>query len=314
MSRAVTPMGMLVLPASAPREQWLAARRHGITATDIAKIVGVSPYGDAIDTYLDKRAATDDTGPGEAAHWGQLLEDQVAREWARRNTARVRRVGLLRHRNHPRHMASCDRLTDAREVLEVKTRSAFVGWDDGIPERVTVQTQWQLHVTGLSVAHVAALVGGQRLEQFTVTRDDTLIAYLADEADRVWECVEAGRMPEVALGEARIESLNRAFPNRAGAVDLDPADADEWAGAYRDAAAREKTAKADKDRAKAALVQMLGGAEEGLVGGRTLCTYRAGKPTVAVPAARARALLEDHPDIAAQYVEGKAPTRTFRLA
>ena len=27
-------------------------------------------------------------------------------------------------------------------------------------------------------------------------------------------------MPEVALGEARIESLNRAFPNRAGAVDL----------------------------------------------------------------------------------------------
>lgn len=313
-ARAVTPTAELVLPAAAPRWQWLEERRNGITGTDIVKIVGATSYGNALDVYLSKRHGEDDRD-NEPARWGRILEDPVAQEWARLHGARVRRAGLLRHRRHRHHLVTCDRLVVGQPaVLECKTTSAFRAedWEDGIPTRVTIQTQWQLHVSGHRVAHIAALIGGQRLVSFEVARDDAVIAYLAEEADRVWQAVQDGIPPHVHPSQLTTESLNRLHPDRAGAVEL-PKDAVDWIARYREAAEAERAAKATKDEARLALVQMLGDAEAGTVAGRPVVTYAASRPSVEVPAANARALLADHPDIAALYVVEKPGTRRFSL-
>ena len=322
MSRALaTPTGALLLTADAQRNAWLAARRQGITATDIVKIVGLSPYGNALDVYLDKRVPEDDYEPSEAAQWGLLLEDQVAREWARRSGRKVRRVGLLARMLTPHHLASCDRrVVGERAALEVKTRTAWASheWEHGaIPERVVVQAQWQAHVAGWDRVHVAALVGGQTLHAATVERDQVLIDYLAREADRVWASVQAGVMPDVHPWQLTAESLRRAWPDRAGAVALDPARSAAAEGLlleYAGASDMEKGAKRQKEAAKLALVQLLDGADEALIGGATAYTYRTAADSTTIPADNLRRLVADHPDIAAEYAVTKPGSPRFSVA
>lgn len=272
-----TPDSELVLPSAAPRMAWLIARQKGITATDIVKIVGLSAYGNALDTYIDKRCVAIDEPASEAAEWGQILEEPVARKWAEMHHARVRRVGLLRHRKHRHHLASCDRLVSGwNSPLEVKTKSAFVAdkWTDGPPDPVIAQTQWQLHVTGCQRAHVAALVGGQRLESFVVERDQDLIDYLVSEADRVWAAVRAGQPPQVDPWMLTGESLDRLHPNRAGRIEVDAAMALPLLDQYREASAQEREAAAAKKQIRLQLVEALGDAEEAEVAGRLAYTYR----------------------------------------
>jgi hypothetical protein len=50
-------------------------------------------------------------------------------------------------------------------LLEIKTCSAYQldEWLAGVPDGPTPQTQWYLAVTGYEQAHVAALLGGNRL-------------------------------------------------------------------------------------------------------------------------------------------------------
>ena len=294
-------MGIQVLPAGAPRERWLAARRQGITATDVVKIVGLSPHGNALDVYLDKRLGEQDWNPGEAAQWGLALEDMVARRWAAERGCRVRRVGLMRKQG-PRfahHLASLDRVVvGERAPLEVKTRNVFADdFTGGVPERVAVQVQWQLHVSGADHAHVAALIGGQELVEHTVDRDQTLIDYLVGEADRVWEAVRHGEPPEVPAWAMTVASLNRLHPDRAGVADLDPAVAAPLLEQYRAAASQEKAAKAAKDSARVQLLALIGDREEAHIGSQPAFTYRAHTKTE-ITAEAARRLLTEHPDLA----------------
>lgn len=287
-----------MLPSGAPRPQWLAARREGITATDVVKIVGLSPYGNALDVYLDKRVGEQAWDPGEAARWGLALEDVVARRWAADRGCRVRRVGLMRHRGHAHHLASLDRVVvRERAPLECKTRNVFADdFTDSVPERVAVQVQWQMHVTGADHAHVAALVGGQDLVTHTVERDQVLIDYLAGEADRVWAAVRAGVPPEVPPWAQTAAALNRLHPDRAGVVDLDPVTAGPLLQAYRGAAADEKKAKAAKEHARVQLLALLGDHEEATVAGQPAFTYRAHTKTE-ITADATRSLLADHPHL-----------------
>lgn len=280
--RRETPAGVLVLPCDAPRVQWLTARRHGITATDIVAIAGLSQYRNAHDVWLDKRTPVVDTGPSEAAYWGHLLEEPVAAEWARRQGVRVRRVGLLRHHKVSRHLATCDRIVVARQaVLEVKTRSAFVSdrWDDGIPDDVTAQAQWQLHVTGYETAHVAALVGGQTLRAYTVQRDQDVIDYLVGLADELWEQVPSDTPPRLEPHLLRQESLDRLYPSRAGAAQVDAIECAELVAAYRRASREASEAEKARKEAGMALQQLVGDAEVAMVGEREAFSYRQARPS-----------------------------------
>ncbi|HEX6602551.1 MAG TPA: YqaJ viral recombinase family protein, partial [Solirubrobacterales bacterium] len=64
---------------SSDREPWLKARRELVTASEVAAILGVDPYRDALAVYRDK-VFPDSTGPLELddpRFWGQVLERPV---------------------------------------------------------------------------------------------------------------------------------------------------------------------------------------------------------------------------------------------
>ena len=72
----------LILPGDAPHHEWLEARRHGITASEIAAVLGLSPYESPYSLYwrkLGELPAQDDT---LAMALGRHLESFVAGQFA----------------------------------------------------------------------------------------------------------------------------------------------------------------------------------------------------------------------------------------
>src|SRR5215471_12994036 len=207
--RKVTPTAYRVLPADADEQAWLARRRDGIGSSDVAAILGVAEHRTALHVWYDKRGSLPDSDAGEAALWGHLHEDTVAREWARRNRSTVRRVGLVANVEKTwmlttldRQIGVCplDRQAGTICALEVKTRHAFVAgrWRRDTPDAVLAQVVWEMATTGYPHIHVACLSGGNDYRQYVIRRDPELEADIITTAERFYHGnVVAGVRPVV---------------------------------------------------------------------------------------------------------------------
>lgn len=231
--RRVTPTAVRVLPADADRDVWLTRRRDGIGSSDVAAILGVSDFGTPLHVWHDKRGELDDHA-GEAALWGTLLEDVVAREWCRRNRSVIARVGLIAHADQPWRLATLDRRVaecplnrDQRTAcaLEIKCRSAFKAhrWHADVPDDVLAQTTWQMHITGYDHLHVAVLIGGNDYRQTVVRRDQAVEDYVVGEVTTWRERhLLAGIPPEPTGNPDRLIELdNLLHPDRVGELDIE---------------------------------------------------------------------------------------------
>ena len=241
--RRDTPTGTIIgrVDPQTRRPEWLALRRTGIGSSDMSAVLGMSKYRSELDVYMDKIGETplDSDDAGEAARWGNLLEDIVAREWAQRESVRhygrengltVRRVGTVAHVDRRYLLCDLDRMVSGcpdhdRCALEVKTRSAWKAdeWKDGAtPEDVEAQVMQQLAVTGLDAIHVAGLVGGQRLESRLVTPDPDYIADLFAVADSFWNDHVVPRVvPAISSLELLEEYLKHLTPDKGTPAELD---------------------------------------------------------------------------------------------
>ncbi|MEU8886690.1 lambda-exonuclease family protein [Streptomyces sp. NPDC048442] len=289
--RRVTPTGRLILSADADRDVWLAARRSGIGSSDLAAILGVSRYGNALSVWHDKTGGLPLEGDdSEPALWGRLNEETVAREWARRNRSVVRRVGLVANVDRPWQMCTLDRrvlecpLAETRErcAVEIKCRAAFKAgqWRTGCPDDVLAQTLWQADTCGYDHMHVAVLIGGNDFRQFVVRVTDhtQLVADLRAAGALAWEQITTRRppvLPASADPDVLLDLYEQLHPGRTGepvAIDRD-GDAQDALADYLDAVNDEREAKSRKTRAKAALVGALGDADTAYLGGRTAYSF-----------------------------------------
>ncbi|WP_067483836.1 YqaJ viral recombinase family nuclease [Actinomadura hibisca] len=330
---------VLISPASADRADWLAARRGGIGSSDVAAILGVGSHGNAQAVYYDKTHALPvDDDAGEAALWGTLHEETIAREWARRNRAVVRRIGLIARRDADHHRCTLDRLVrecpQQRErgeicALEVKSRSAWLAgrWRRAVPDDVLAQTLWQLHVTGMDHVHVACLVGGNDYRQYIVRRGEhaDLIADIVTAVDRFWtEHVLAQRVPALTGDEnadAVMDLYDQLHPDRSGIARLDgekALDAQLLITDYETHRIREGRAKKAKAAARVALVELLGSAEAAALYDQPVAAYsldtvnRDGDPLVRESVDLER-LAEQFPDAYAACVK-TTPYKRFTVA
>lgn len=269
--RRVTPTAVRVLPADADRDTWLTARRAGIGSSDVAAILGVADKRTAVHVWHDKRGDLVDDA-GEAALWGTLLEEPVAREWARRQRSVIQRVGLVAHVEAPWRMATLDRQVlecpmdrdlKTRCALEVKCRSAYKAsrWRSDIPDDVLAQCTWQMHVTGYDHIHVAVLLGGNELKMTVAERDERMERYVLREVDRFREQhLMAGAEPAWDLDKAAalIEMDALMHPDRVGEISLDEIGE---VMEYAELSARAGAADRKLKRARATLARLAAGAQ-----------------------------------------------------
>ncbi|MEU5302243.1 YqaJ viral recombinase family protein [Streptomyces noursei] len=318
----VTPTGLVVAPPGLEREAWLSVRRQGIGGSDVAAVLGMSQYTSPIELYLDKVGELGDVRRSpelvEAAFWGHQHESTIAAVFAERTgLGVVEGPGMLAHREHRWMLANVDRYViepgerTPSSLLEIKTRSAFQldEWLLGVPDGPALQTHWYLAVTGYAHAHVAALLGGNRLIIHRVERDEGLVEHLVEIVGAFWQGVLDRRPPPVDGSEATAELLGHLYDVAPHHVTVaDPAEVRPLLERRRELKAREQRTADELREVDNRLKATAGEAEVVKVQGEVAFTWKRNGPLAA------KRFTAAHPDLAQQYTHRVDALDTQRLA
>nr|DAN10300.1 MAG TPA: Exonuclease [Caudoviricetes sp.] len=185
---------------NATREEWIKARKLGLGGSDMAAVLGLSPWRSPIDVWLDKTSDTVEEKESEPMYWGNVLEEVVAQEFAKRSGYKVRNNNFtLQSDKYPYLLANIDReIVGLDAGLECKTANAFKAneWDgDNVPDAYYIQCQHYMAVTGKSSWWIACLVGGNTFHYKEIKRNEEVIAAIIDTGAAFWELVESKTMP-----------------------------------------------------------------------------------------------------------------------
>ena len=185
---------------NATREEWLKVRKLGLGGSDMAAVLGLSPWRSPIDVWLDKTSNTVEEKESEPMYWGNVLEEIVAQEFAKRSGYKVRNNNFtLQSEAYPYLLANIDReIVGLDAGLECKTANAFKAneWDgDNVPDAYYIQCQHYMAVTGKASWWIAALIGGNTFVYKEIKRNDEVIRAIIDTGREFWYLVETKTMP-----------------------------------------------------------------------------------------------------------------------
>ncbi len=177
-------------------EEWLTERRSGIGGSDIGAVLGLNPYKTPLDVFLDKtgKVEPEDLSDNPRVHFGNVLEDIVAQEYARKTGWKVRkRNQIFRHPDHKWMLANIDRSVNGqKKILECKTADAWTkgNWGaeftDEVPDHYLVQPAWYMPILNYQSADLAVLIGGNDHRIYNFDRDSELEETIIERAHDFW--------------------------------------------------------------------------------------------------------------------------------
>lgn len=232
----------LLPPAEAVHgnDRWYEFRRQGITASEIAIVLGISPYGSPFSLYWQK--VNDWRWDGnELTSTGRHLEDAIAQWWAMENPYHVPcPAGLYASGERPYQLATPDRLLcdpqmhdnpfpddpgyqhehpwQLNALLEVKwVAYSWDGWGepgtDDIPVQYRAQALWQLDVLGVDEVHVAALGPGGFRAYGPIRRDEKDLRVMRAAGAAFHARLQAGDPPDIDGHTATLAALKKLHPS-----------------------------------------------------------------------------------------------------
>ncbi|MGU8470019.1 YqaJ viral recombinase family nuclease [Clostridium perfringens] len=193
---------------------WLIERQKGIGGSDVGAILGVNKWKTAFEVYIEKtEPITEVKEQSEAAYWGDMFEDVVAKEFEKRTGKKVRRDRRhFVHKEYPFMVANIDRrVVGENAVLECKTANQYLAqeWEsEEVPASYLLQVQHYMAVTGAEKAYIAVLVGGQKFIFKEIERDEELIEMIVEACKTFWKMVE-DRTPPALDGSSAAEKYLR---------------------------------------------------------------------------------------------------------
>ena len=218
----------LVRTPDGDREAWLDQRRKGVGGSDVAAIMGLSPYRGAYEVWAEKSGLIEapDISDKPAVIWGNILEPVVGEHYAENHPDReVRRLNAVcQSIERPWAQASLDYEVKDPElgwgVLEIKTagQRSEGKWDDGVPLFYQTQVAHYLSVTGRAFADVAVLIGGQDYREYRIMRDEDDIRAVESAVDEFWRRVQTGDEPPVDGSPGEAEALFKRHQTSDGEV------------------------------------------------------------------------------------------------
>lgn len=225
----VCPTSKLILPVSAPREEWLAARRQGIGGSDAAALVGVGRYKEQTPWFV-WRSKVEELEEVDKLIFrrGHELEQIIANRFEEEHPdkLRTRRAGLHQHRELPFMLASVDRLTVDGGGLEMKTtvsqesRRWREEFGDEPPEHYVWQCLQYMAVTGRPHWYLAALVTDTwEFMWWRIEWDEERIELLRVLEEEFWNThVVAGIEPEYDPETGGLAEAKARWPRVTGDV------------------------------------------------------------------------------------------------
>lgn len=170
------------------REQWLEYRRRGIGGSDVAALMGISPFRTGRDLYYDKlniAPIEDDQSNWVALAMGNLLEDLVARIFEKKTGYQIFKIKkMFFHPEYTFMLADVDYFVSMSDgstaILEIKTTNYNAKdnwWKNGaeyVPVYYESQGRHYMAVTNLNQVFFCCLYGNNEDEVIIrkMERDD----------------------------------------------------------------------------------------------------------------------------------------------
>jgi len=214
---------------------WLEWRRQGIGASDIAAIIGESPWTSPFALWANKTGQTpDNTNPSEMMIFGKRFE-QIAAPWFHDETG-LHVAGeqtWVTHPNHPWAKATVDGFVYPDNPDDFDTDTPPLGtfeakvdfrhgpdvWDAEIPIHYQCQAQWQMWVTQTARCWFAVLHSFGQFRVYQLDRNDDDIRLLVDAAETFWvDHVLTGTPPPVDGSDATSDAIATIWPTHQPAV------------------------------------------------------------------------------------------------
>jgi putative phage-type endonuclease len=167
-----------LIPAEPLSPEWHAARRQGVTATDIVAIIGLSSWASAYSLYWQKLGQAPETPDSDRFRLGRYLESYIIGRWLQDHPGlKADGRGTWRHSERRWQMATPDaEVTGGGDlaVLEVKSWADAdrPSWDAGPPPVVRAQVLWQMDVMDVGVGHVGVVfLPSGEFRSYTISHD-----------------------------------------------------------------------------------------------------------------------------------------------
>lgn len=296
------------------RTQWLEERRKGIGGSDVAAIMGMSPWKTAFSVYQEKRREVEDWGGNSLTDWGKRMEPAI-RQWYSDQTGREVRLPdkIMYHPDYPFMFASLDGLTDDRRIVEIKTARSGKKWGEPgtnqIPDYYMLQCQHYMLVTGFAVTDVPVSIAGSPPVMYEVPADKDLQDLIVEAETEFWACVENGTPPAPVTYADAVARFGRIKAE--GVVLASQEELDACAALLAVRYAKDELA-AKEDELKGKIIISLGEHGDTLVNaeGNALVTY---KMTAGRKMFDAKSFEKENPDVYQKYIKVSEPQRRFLL-
>ena len=215
------------------RADWLNWRRTGLGASDIAGVLGISPWASPFSVWASKTDAHDDDKDTDAMEFGRRAEVMVVPWFTERTGLDVASVQTrCTHHDDQWKLCTVDGFvsdtpfTAALGVLEIKTTSASAEeWANGVPVYYQCQATWVMHVTDTSQCWFAVLhlaFGRPRFEVYEFHRDLADEQFVVERCEQFWtDHVVTGTPPPVDAHEATTDAIKAHWSTGEGAIDAD---------------------------------------------------------------------------------------------
>lgn len=279
--------------------EWHAARAGKLGGSEIAAVLGLSPFESRFSLYHRKAGAVGPVEETPEMRWGKILEPVIKARFEERHpdwcavntgtwahTERTWQVGnpdSLLYRDFGRGRDNPDSL------LETKLSMFGDGWgEDGtdqVPPHVRCQAIWYGDVLGIDVVQVCVLIAvGLEIRTYTLTWEEREAAQLRRAGERFLDDVARGVRPDIDEHTATYQVIKEMHP------DIDSTEhelSNAVAVGFIEAKAAERWAKGAARQATALVADEMGDAQRATWDGRTIARRQVrGDGTPYVVAAR----------------------------
>lgn len=288
--------------------EWLTERRNSVGASEVAAVMGLSPWATPLDIWKSKQGIDKDFDP-ILAFVGHESE-AIIRKWVSDHSGlgvELVRGCMARRDDRPHLHASFDDLTANGEPVQYKTAHQRTEhkWDEGIPTDIRVQVQAEMYVADAPRALVVVWIGGREFRSFWEPRDDRFInEQMLPAVDAFWNLVQSHAAPDPST----VAEVAEVYPSQEREVEL----SDDAFEVFERIQVLRSDIKAQEDEAKALTVALAGYVEDAdtlIHDGRKVATWRSQKGRSSF---NARVFQSDYPELYAEYVTQGAPFRVLR--
>ena len=196
--------------------EWLEIRRTtGIGASEIAAVLGQSPWATALNVYLQKRGLTADTESNRAMRQGNHSESFIQSEFEMEMGFKgIKPDWMAVSNQYPYLFCNLDWLSDCGTFgAELKRTDNTKDWGESgsqnVPLHYYLQVQHQLLVTGLDLIYLVALLPFSDLRIYPIVPSAGVQERIATDGGIFWSNTLDGIAPE---NDASVEAVKTLYP------------------------------------------------------------------------------------------------------